>query len=95
MQIAKLLVDSTRHWGTESCHRAEKTWTYFVRSTVLKSDCVTDFLTKVDAHLLADTLSHRHGSNATRLCASNHTFLCVPSLVQVLSKLCRLAGSRF
>jgi len=52
---------------------------------VFKSDGISNFVTKADAHFLGHTLGNRHGSNTPWLRATNHAVVGVSILVQVLT----------
>lgn len=59
-----------------------------VASAVFETDRIANLITDFCAHLFSDTGSDRHGSDATRLCASNLRTICsVTSLVQILGQL--------
>ena len=64
-------------------HRVATLFTNLI-CAVLESDSISHFIAEINSHLLGDTLSNRHCSNASRLCASDHAIVCISIFMQVL-----------
>ena len=67
----------------------------FVRCDVLESNRVTDRSAELTSHFFTNTFRDRHGSDTTRLGTSDEAVGAVTVLIQELSELCRLSGTRF
>lgn len=87
-----------RHVGVDKTLSLEHTIRHVLdlglgRRAVLESDRVADFLSQSTSDLLGDSLSDRHGSDTTRLRASDLELVGESSLGEVLCHLRCLARS--